>query len=284
MAKKSDFAYRREEMYDYLEDNLNATFRLKNAFYLENHAIFALSKQKEVFKLLNFKEETKNPFEIDLDKKNLNELYAKLVKYVILHNESGLIPGFILLQAKTDFVQAKKNKRKDTIVNQLGFNKQILESEKSSKTFFDKRKLTPVEFTLLTLMQQSNQEEIYIPHKGKYEKELATYNPNKHLLEINAYKSRIQVDPILVNSVDSCYNCGRVENFRESHEKCKKTNKYLSAVIERTKERYHRNLLIRKQIGDEDIQVETIELDNSHLRKYSNGRLLKEKYFISSFK
>ena len=196
---QSELADRKSEMIDFLEGNIIAK-RIEcedNTLHLLDNKdrpfiIETISGNKEFKELIDFTYEQDNQ-RIDNDRYELLGMLERLIDHIIDINESGEgTPGTILLQSKTDFRQAKRENRKDRIVNRQGFNKQYLETNLLIEPNYNIRKLSQSEIVIWTLNQHTIGKEqakkIYVPKRGFYLPELTMYNPNKHFVEVCQYQ------------------------------------------------------------------------------------------------
>ena len=158
MVKKSMFSTRKIKAKDFLLENMltKPTQEENKLLFKKNNQTFeinTISRENEFKKLLGYRV-FDNSYELDNDRDNLIEMFKSLVSYTITQNNNGKIPGFIFTQAPTDFSQVPLKKRKETIVNQIGFNKQLLQTKYSSQPINDTRILTQTEVVAWALHQQ----------------------------------------------------------------------------------------------------------------------------------
>src|SRR3989338_10132712 len=136
---------KREEMTGFLLENIVG----KDIKREGNDIIFTDSKGKQYFiktlsKQADFPYDFEtNPHNFDEDRRRLKTLYDSVVSFIEEKNNAGFIPGFVFLEADTDFSQLTNRTKR--IVNRGDFLKQALRSDRNEKAFYNKKELDPLE-------------------------------------------------------------------------------------------------------------------------------------------
>jgi hypothetical protein len=308
--KLSQFAQRKKEMYDFIEQNTiakndperiydeygnNNVFKIKNNRSKEPFLLYVFSGPKEFEDLVGFKK-IDNPFIIDTDRLELQNMLTNYIDFVVESNHKKLLFGNIFLQSETDFKQADLFTRQDLIVNKQGFNKQVLGTKSFPKPFFDLRKLSQPELIAWTLNQNKEGYNVEL-RKSIYLKDLLYYNINKHLVEQVSFLNWDQYrDYKRYQTITECPVCSMGNGF--NHDECKSNpeinGKYIAYVIDREEARYRKRVVIPKNrtekiVGSNSLQdglrFKKVELNKSFLEKYgSNKQLPNDKYYIIALK
>lgn len=308
--KLSNFAQRKKEMYDFVEENVvarkspyrtidefgnNNVFEIKPNNLKEPFLLYLFSGPKEFKDLINFIE-IDTPFIIDTDRYNLKNMLTNYVDFIVETNHKKELVGNIFLQSETDFKQVDLFSRQDIIVNKQGFNKQVLGTKHNPKPFYDLRKLSQPELIAWTLNQNRkgyNKELRY----SDYFKDLTYYNINKHYVEQVSFLNWDDYrDYRKFQTIDECPVCSFGNGI--DHTRCKSDpaikGKYQAYIIDREEARYWKRIVIGKERAEKikysnsikhGLRFEKAELNKDFLEKYgSNKNLPNDKYYIINLK
>ncbi|TKJ16946.1 hypothetical protein CEE44_00210 [Candidatus Woesearchaeota archaeon B3_Woes] len=244
---------KREEMIQFLLENIvgREIERIGNDIEFKGSAdrkffIKTLSKQAEF--PYRFDDDPKH---FDNDRRRLQAISNSISFFVQGKNTLGYIPGFVLLQADTDFSQLKD--RTQPLVNEGYFLKQKIDSE----AHYDERILDPIEVALYQFYHHNTR------NSGKkrgirgltYFPELIYFNPKKGIVEVVSFAH--VTDPCEFKD-DNCPVCEKPNRSMHDHQPCKAGGAYVNYAKKRGVARYEKNILISRtrRIIDSTCQIE----------------------------
>ena len=234
---------KREEMIGFLLENIVA----REIERQNNDIVFSDGVGRQFFiRTLSRQEDfpynfEKDPTQFDNNRRILQAIYNEISFYIQRKNTEDYIPGFVLLQADTDFSQLKD--RTEQLVNRGHFLKQKLGP---GKQYFDTRELDPIELALQQYYRHNSR------NSGKrrgigwmvYRPELIYFNPKKGIVEVVSFANVI--DPSKFKD-DNCPVCEKPNRPRYDHQPCKTEGAYLNYALRRDRARYEKRILISRK-------------------------------------
>ena len=262
---------KREEMIDFLLENtackiLNGRRMIKR---VGNDVVFTDKNGVEYYvKTLSRQadfpyEFTRKPGDRDEDRRRLLTAHRAVADFIDKRNETGLIPGFVLLRAETDYdeVGARVRFRRAGISNyrQLDqvdyfanfghFLKQKLPCRDELVPHNHTKVLDPLEFVLKEFYRNNNVNE----ERERNSREGNVYHPG--LLYFNPKTG--ELEEVIFSDVDDprrfigldCPACGEGDNV--SHKGCKRTRVYREHAQKRSRARYEKKVWAPRKRAEE---------------------------------
>ena len=234
---------KREQMVNFLLENIVA----REIERQNNDIVFSDSVGRNFFirtlsRQLDFSYDSReDPRQFDNDRRILQAIYDEISFYIQRKNTEEYIPGFVLLQAETDFSQLKD--RTEQLVNRGHFLKQKISPGKPD---FDTRELDPIELALQQYYRHNSRNSS--KRRGisglTYFPELIYFNPKKGIIEVVSFAN--VSDPSRFK-VDRCPSCQNPNGEEYDHQACKGTKTYLRHALQRQEARYTKHILISRQ-------------------------------------
>lgn len=233
---------KREEMIGFLLENIVA----KSIERKNNDIIFTDGKGikyfiKTISRQSDFQYDfVEDPKSFDNDRLRLKRINGKVALFLEL--KSGYVPGFVFLQADTDYSQL--DERTQNIVNNGSFLKQKLPTKSEPKPHFDRRVLDPLEIVIQQFYRTSDS------RRGKTKmRENRTYSPE--LYYFNPKEQRIDVvwfsDVKDTNHFKrvNCPMCNKPNGY--DHTACREDQDYWRYAKARDEARYEKGIWVVKR-------------------------------------
>ena len=244
---------KREEMVNFLLENIVAREieRQDNNIVFNDKAgrqffIRTLSRQEDFS--YEFEED---PRQFDNNRRELQAIYNQISFFIQEKNKEGLIPGFVLLQAETDFSQLTN--RTEQLVNRGHFLKQKISPGKPD---YDEKVLDPIELALQQYYRHNSRNSS--KRRGisglTYFPELIYFNPKKGIIEVVSFANVANPSEF---KVDTCPICEKPNRARNDHQFCKAGRAYLAYALRRDRARYEKHILISRKRRNIDSGCET---------------------------
>lgn len=254
---------KREQMINFLLENIVAKNVRRHGSDItftdgrnRDYSISALSRQADF--PFDFEED---PRIFDNDRKRLDTICEEIASVIQEKNDEGLIPGFVLLQADTDYSQLIEE-RTEFLVNHGHFLKQELPSHARPHTRWDIRTLDSFELALLQFYRHTEES------LGKRSvKKIGVYNPRRvyhpELVYFNTKRGTIEAvwfadtsDPLKFK-LDNCPVCKNPNEERYTHESCREEPAYTKYVMRRNEARYTNRIMVSRTRRSKDSRAGT---------------------------